>query len=315
MKELNTLKKEIEFLEKSRRKVEDIEAFLELSQEEKDPELLKEGEAELKELEKLVSEKEIETLLSDDYDREDAILTIHSGAGGTESNDWVNMLLRMYLKWADKKGYKVRITEVLPGETIGLKRVTVIVEGPYAYGYLKTEKGIHRLVRISPFDANKRRHTTFASVDVIPMLENEDIELDIPEKDLKVDTFRAQGAGGQHVNKTDSAVRITHIPTGIVVSCQDERSQFQNRATALKILKAKLLELKREEQKKKIEELRGEKKEIAWGSQIRSYVFYPYQMVKDHRTGLETSNVNAVMDGEIDDFIKGFLVKMTSAKG
>ncbi len=304
------MKKELEFLDESRKKLEDIEAFLELAEEEKDLELLKEGEKEIAVLEKVVSEKELQMLLSDEYDKEGAILTIHSGAGGTESNDWVNMLLRMYLRWADRKGYSVKITELLPGETVGFKRATLLIEGPYAYGYLKTEKGIHRLVRISPFDANKRRHTTFASVDVIPMIKDEDVEFNIPEKDLKIDTFRAQGAGGQHVNKTDSAVRITHLPTGIVVSCQNERSQFQNRATAMRILKAKLLELKREEQRKKIEELRGEKKEIAWGSQIRSYVFYPYQLVKDHRTELETSNVNAVMDGEIDDFIKEYLVMM-----
>ncbi len=301
-------------MKESKEKLEDIKTFLELAEEEKDLELLKEGENEITLLEKLVADKELEMLLGEEYDKENAILTVHSGAGGTESNDWVSMLLRMYLRWADKKGYKVKITEVLPGETVGLKRATIIIEGPYAYGYLKTEKGIHRLVRISPFDANKRRHTTFASVDVIPMIKDENIEFDIPEKDLKIDTFRAQGAGGQHVNKTDSAVRITHIPTGIVVSCQNERSQFQNRATAMKILKAKLLELKREEQKKKIEELRGEKKDIAWGSQIRSYVFYPYQMVKDHRTDLETSNVGAVMDGEIDDFIREYLLRIVRRK-
>ncbi len=297
-------------MEVSKKKLEDVETFLELAEEEKDLELLKEGEKEISILEKMVSDKELEMLLGEEYDKEGAILTIHSGAGGTESNDWVNMLLRMYLRWADRKGYNVKITELLPGETVGFKRATIIIEGPYAYGYLKTEKGIHRLVRISPFDANKRRHTTFAYVDVIPMIKDEDIDFNIPEKDLKIDTFRAQGAGGQHVNKTDSAVRITHIPTGIVVSCQNERSQFQNRATAMRILKAKLLELKREEQRKKIEELRGEKKEIAWGSQIRSYVFYPYQLVKDHRTERETSNVNAVMDGEIDDFIKEYLIMM-----
>ncbi len=305
------MKKELDFLNTSKKKLEDIEAILELAEEEKDTELLEEAKVELLELEDAISRKELETLLSEEYDKESAILTIHSGAGGTESNDWVDMLLRMYLRWADRKGYDVKITELLPGETVGFKRATLIVDGLYAYGYLKTEKGIHRLVRISPFDANKRRHTTFASVDVIPMIKEEDMDFNIPEKDLKIDTFRAQGAGGQHVNKTDSAVRITHIPTGIVVSCQNERSQFQNRATAMKILKAKLLELKREEQKKKIEELRGEKKDIAWGSQIRSYVFYPYQMVKDHRTGIETSNVGAVMDGEIDNFIKEYLIKRT----
>ena len=310
LKELNSLKERLKFLDDARGKLDDIKVFIELAHEENDVAFLMEGKEEIDKLEKVISQREIETLLSGKYDKENAILTIHSGAGGTESNDWVEMLLRMYLMWADKKGYKSKITETLPGETIGFKRVTVIIEGEYAYGYLKTERGIHRLVRISPFDANKRRHTTFASGDVIPFIQDKEVDFEIPEKDLKIDTFRAQGAGGQHVNKTDSAVRITHIPTGIVVSCQNERSQFQNKATALKILKSKLLELRRKEQEEEINRLRGEKKDIAWGSQIRSYIFYPYQLVKDHRTDFETSNINAVMNGEIDNFIKEYLVKI-----
>lgn len=246
------------------------------------------------------------SLFRNEYDELSAIVSIHSGAGGTESCDWVDMLLRMYLMWAQKQKYQTEIIDVTYGEIVGKKSVTFIVKGQYAYGKLKGERGIHRLIRISPFDANKRRHTTFGGVDVIPEIEDK-IEVEIKEDDLKIDTFRASGAGGQHVNKTSSAVRITHIPTKIVVSCQSERSQYQNKQNALKILKSKLYQQLMLEQKQKIEDLRGEQKEIAWGSQIRSYIFHPYNLVKDHRTNIETSDVQSVMDGNINEFIWGYL--------
>ncbi len=245
---------------------------------------------------------ELETLLSGTYDSRDAIVTLHAGAGGTEAMDWVGILYRMYSRWVERKGFELETLDILPGEEAGLKSVNFSVRGDYAYGFLRTEKGVHRLVRISPFDSNQRRHTSFASVDVLPEIQ-EDTEVEISPDDLKIDTFRASGAGGQHVNKTDSAVRITHIPTGVVVSCQNERSQHSNKIVAMRVLKAKLLVLKEEERLKKIETLRGPHKEIAWGSQIRSYVFQPYTLVKDHRTGVESGNVDRVMDGDIDDFI------------
>lgn len=244
--------------------------------------------------------------MSDPVDRSNAIFSINSGAGGTEACDWANMLLRMYSKWSDKRGYSIEILDTLQGEEAGIKNVTAIIRGEFAYGYLKTESGVHRLVRISPFDANKRRHTSFASLDVIPEI-SDDIKIDINENDLKIDTFRSGGSGGQHVNVTDSAVRITHLPSGLVVQCQNERSQYKNKAMAMKILRAKLYELER---KKKFEELTkryDEKQKIEWGSQIRSYVMQPYSLVKDHRTGFETSNVQAVMDGQIDEFIEAYL--------
>jgi len=241
-------------------------------------------------------------------DTSDAILSIHPGAGGTESQDWAQMLMRMYMRWAERHGFKVEVVDLLAGEEAGIKSATLTISGDYAYGYLKAEAGVHRLVRISPFDANRRRHTSFAAVLVYPEL-SEDIEVEIKDEDIKIETFRASGAGGQHVNKTSSAVRITHIPTGIVVSCQNERSQHKNRAMAMKILRARLFALRKKEQDKKMEELIGEKKDIAWGSQIRSYILHPYQMVKDHRTGIETGNVEAVLDGEIDQFIKGYLLR------
>ncbi len=274
--------------------------------EENDEEALKEVSDTVKDLMKRVRSLEIETMLSGEHDRDNAIVSIHAGAGGTEAQDWAEMLLRMYLRWCEKKGFKTEVVDILPGEEAGVKSVTFTVEGPYAYGYLKAEVGIHRLVRISPFDASKRRHTSFAAVFVYP--EVEDVEVDIKETDLRIDTFRASGAGGQHVNKTDSAVRITHIPTGIVVQCQNERSQHKNRAMAMKILKARLYELalkKREEEMKHLHE----KKEIAWGSQIRSYILQPYRLVKDHRTGVEVGDVDAVLDGELDPFIEAFLMK------
>ena len=263
----------------------------------------------LQDLDKL----EFKSLLSDKFDINNVILSINSGAGGTESCDWASMLARMYIRWAESKNYRVKTIDILAGEEAGIKNVTYLIEGEYAYGYLKAERGVHRLVRISPFDANKRRHTSFASVDAIPEVED-DIGLDIGEKDLRIDVYRSKGAGGQSVNTTDSAVRITHIPTGIVVQCQNERSQYQNKQVAMKILKARLYEQslrKHEEELQK--QYGGEKKKIEWGSQIRSYVMHPYSMVKDHRTEHETGNVNAVMDGEIDEFIEKYL-KMSKTK-
>jgi len=257
-------------------------------------------------LEKRVDRLEFNSLLSDPVDKSNAILSINSGAGGTEACDWANMLLRMYSKWADSRGYSTQILDVLPGEEAGVKNVTAHIRGSFAYGYLKTENGVHRLVRISPFDSNKRRHTSFASVDVIPEISDE-VKVEIAEKDLKIDTYRAGGRGGQHVNVTDSAVRITHIPTGIVVQCQNERSQYKNKSMALKVLKARLYEWEREKLEKELTKHYSEKQKIEWGSQIRSYVMHPYSMVKDHRTSFETSNVEAVMDGDLDEFIEAFL--------
>jgi peptide chain release factor 2 len=275
---------------------------------------LKDAEQGIDELLSEIDEIELTSILSQEEDRNNAIMTIHPGAGGTESQDWAQMLMRMYIRWAERKGFKVEVVDLQSGEEAGIKSVTLTISGQYAHGYLKGEAGVHRLVRISPFDANKRRHTSFAAVLVYPEI-SEDIEIDIKDDDLKIDTFRASGAGGQHVNKTSSAVRITHIPTGIIVSCQNERSQHKNKATALKIIKARLHAIKKKEQDEKLEGFIGEKKDIAWGSQIRSYTLQPYQLIKDHRTGYETGNVNAVLDGAIDNFIKEFLLmKKTGAK-
>lgn len=254
---------------------------------------------------------EFASLLGEDSDSSNAILSINAGAGGTESCDWAAMLLRMYIKWAEGKGHEIEVIDQLMGEEAGIKNATLLVKGDFAYGFLKSESGVHRLVRISPFDSNKRRHTSFASVDVIPEV-SDDIEIEIKDVDLKIDTYRAGGKGGQHVNKTDSAVRITHMPTGIVVQCQNERSQFKNKSTALKILKAKLYERERQKKVKEIETAYDSKKEIAWGSQIRSYVLHPYSMVKDHRTDCETGNAQAVLDGKIDEFLEAYLKR---AKG
>jgi peptide chain release factor 2 len=260
----------------------------------------------IRELSEELDDLELRSLLSGELDDSNAIVTIHPGAGGIESQDWAQMLMRMYLRWAELKGYETTITDLQPAEEAGIKDVTFTVSGPYAYGYLKVEAGVHRLVRISPFDANKRRHTSFSAVLVYPEIED-DIKVDIRDEDLRVDTFRASGAGGQHVNKTSSAVRITHLPTGIVVSCQNERSQHRNREVAMKILRSRLYDMGRSEQEREMESIVGEKKDIAWGSQIRSYVLQPYRLVKDHRTGLEVGNVDGVLDGGIEAFIKAAL--------
>ena len=271
-----------------------------------DEELANEILSNTKKQQNALEKLELETLLSGKYDSNNAIITIHPGAGGTESQDWSEMLYRMYTRWATKNEYEVKELDYLEGEEAGLKSVTFEIVGENAYGYMKSEKGVHRLVRISPFDAGGRRHTSFASVEVLPEI-TEDIEININPDDLRIDTYRASGAGGQHINKTSSAVRITHIPTNTVVACQSERSQIQNRETAMKMLKSKLLNLKEQEQKEKIEDLKGEQKEIAWGSQIRSYVFCPYTMVKDHRTNYEVGNVTGVMDGDLDGFMESYL--------
>ncbi len=286
--------------------------MIELAEEAHDNGAALEAEAKITEARAQIRASEVRTMLSGENDRRNAIISINAGAGGTEAQDWASILLRMYLRWAERRGYCVETVDYQPGDEAGVKGVTMTVSGEYAYGYLKAEMGVHRLVRISPFDANKRRHTSFASVFVYPEVED-DIVVDINEADLRVDTFRASGAGGQHVNKTDSAIRITHEPTGIVVQCQNERSQHKNRAVAMKLLRSRLYELKVKEQEEKMDEYNKEKKDIAWGSQIRSYVLQPYRMVKDHRTGVETGNTDAVLDGAIDEFIEGYLASTTGA--
>jgi peptide chain release factor 2 len=279
----------------------------ELAAEEGGQDLLQELEHEITVIQKDISSAEVAALLSGEQDVTNAIVSIHPGAGGTEAQDWAEMLMRMYLRWAEKRGYKTEILDYQAGEEAGVKSVTFTVSGDYAYGRMKAEAGVHRLVRISPFDANKRRHTSFASVFVYPEVA-EDIDIVIDEKELRIDTYRASSAGGQHVNKTDSAVRITHLPTNIVVQCQNERSQLKNKNVAMKVLRSRLYELRKKEQEEKLGKLVSEKKDIAWGSQIRSYVFQPYQMVKDHRTATESGNVNAVMDGDLDQFIEAYLI-------
>ena len=280
--------------------------MIQLLEADKDASLEKELVDRFNLLNKLINQEEFKLMFSGKYDKNNAIITLHAGAGGTESCDWVQMLLRMYLMWCEKKGFEVFITDSMPGDEAGLKSVTFEVQGDFAYGYFRSEKGVHRLVRISPFDSNKRRHTSFASFEIIPEIE-EDIEVDIRAEDLKVDTYRASGAGGQHVNKTESAIRITHLPTGVIVACQVERSQIQNRARAMKVLKSKLVALKEEQHKDNIAEIAGEKKEMAWGSQIRSYVLHPYKMIKDLRTDLERFDVDKVLDGDLDPYITAYL--------
>ena len=292
---------------------EDTLVLAEMMAEEGETEADGEMMTSLKQIKDTVETMTLETLLSGEYDKNNAILTIHAGAGGTEAQDWAQMLLRMFTRWAERRQYSLETVDFLPGDEAGVKSVTIIIGGLNAYGYLKSEKGVHRLVRISPFDASGRRHTSFASVEVMPEIDD-DTEIKINSEDIRVDTFRASGAGGQHINKTDSAIRITHIPTGIVVSCQNERSQHKNRETAMKMLMGKLVEIKEREHKEKIDDIKGDHKEIAWGSQIRSYVFQPYTMVKDHRTGFEVGNIGAVMDGELDGFINEYLKAAASGK-
>ncbi len=289
-------------------KLEDFETLLMLAEEEDDDSLDEEIETTGRELNKEISDYRLSALLNGEYDKNNAILTLHSGAGGTESQDWTSMLYRMYTRWAERRKFGVKVLDLQEGDEAGIKSVTMLIEGLNAYGYLRSEKGIHRLVRISPFDANARRHTSFASCDVTPELEDDD-SIEINWDEVRIDTYRSSGAGGQHVNKTDSAVRMTHIPTGIVVQCQNERSQIQNREQATMMLKSKLAELKEREKLAQLNDLKGELKKIEWGSQIRSYVFHPYTMVKDHRTNEETGNINAVMDGDIDMFINAYLIK------
>lgn len=285
---------------------ENLDMTLELLREEPDEELQTELGNELTEFQQKMADFELQLLLSEPYDKNNAILELHPGAGGTESQDWGSMLLRMYTRWAEKKGFKVETMDYLPGDEAGIKSVTLAIKGHNAYGYLKAEKGVHRLVRISPFDSSGRRHTSFVSCEVMPEF-NDDIEIEVRTEDLKIDTYRATGAGGQHINTTDSAVRITHIPTGTVVQCQAERSQIKNREKAMNMLKAKLYQLEIDKQQAELDAIRGEQKEIGWGSQIRSYVFHPYSMVKDHRTNEETGNTGAVMDGDLDAFINAYL--------
>ena len=304
-KESKRIKDKIDRYESLVSRIEDVEILAELIDED-DEESIDEVIREIRSIEKDVEGYRIELLLSGEYDRNDAILTLHAGVGGSDANDWTEMLLRMYTRWCEKRGFKVETIDYLEGDEAGIKSVTLKVKGEFAYGYLKAEKGVHRLVRISPFNANGKRQTSFASVEVLPEL-TKDQDIEIRSEDLKIDTYRASGAGGQHVNKTESAIRITHLPTGIVVQCQSERSQFSNKDTAMAMLKSKLIDLKERAHKEKIEDLTGELKDMGWGSQIRSYVFHPYNMVKDHRTGEETANLNAVMNGEIDSFITTYL--------
>ncbi len=285
---------------------EDLEVLIEMGDEEEDLSLVEEIEAGITEFEKGLASLRLQTLLTGEYDKNNAILTFHAGAGGTEAMDWVSMLVRMYSRWTERHGFKTQMLDFLDGDEAGLKSAVLLIEGENAYGYLKSESGVHRLVRVSPFDASGRRHTSFASLEVMPEI-TDDMNIEIRDEDLKMDVFRSSGAGGQHINKTSSAVRLTHIPTGIVVACQTERSQFQNRDRALKMLKSKLLEIKEREHLEKIEDIKGVQKDIAWGSQIRSYVFMPYTLAKDHRTGFESGNINAVMDGDLDGFINAYL--------
>lgn len=293
-----------------KQQVEDLAVFADIIREEDDESHMPELRKNMNEVSELLESARIVALLSDEYDDNNAILSIHAGAGGTEAQDWADMLYRMYTRWIESHGYNLTVLDILPDTEAGIKSVTLLVEGINAYGYLKSEKGVHRLVRISPFDAAKKRHTSFASVDVTPEMDDDD-GIDINETDIRVDTFRSSGAGGQHVNTTDSAIRITHIPTGIVVTCQNQRSQHSNKDFAMKMLKSKLIEIKKLENKEKIEDIQGKYNQIAWGSQIRSYVFHPYSMVKDHRTSAETGNVQSVMDGNLDMFMNEYL-KMKS---
>ena len=313
MKDLKSLKDSIEVMEKLETGYEDIGVLIEMAYEENDAEMIPEIEAELSAFVECYDTIRIQTLLSGEYDKDNAIVTLHAGAGGTESCDWASMLYRMYTRWAERKGFRVEVLDYLDGDVAGIKSVTFQVDGENAYGYLKSEKGVHRLVRISPFNAAGKRQTSFVSCDIVPDIEDE-IDIEINEDELRIDTYRASGAGGQHINKTSSAIRITHLPTGIVVQCQNERSQHSNKAKAMQMLKAKLYLLKEQEQADKVSDIRGEIKDIGFGNQIRSYVMQPYTLVKDHRTNAESSNVSGVMDGNIDLFINAYLAAQNNEK-
>ena len=308
-KQEKPLKAKITLCEKLHSALEDLKVLVEMVDEEQDEELLGELNSELSDFEKDITDFHLQTLLSGTYDANNAIISLHAGAGGTEAQDWAQMLMRMYTRWAERHGYDVKVLDYLDGDDAGIKSVTMRIEGDNAYGYLRNEKGVHRWVRISPLASNARRHTSFASLDVMPEIDDADNDIEVAPDDIRVDTYRSSGAGGQHVNKTSSAIRITHFPTGIVVQCQNERSQLQNRETAMRMLKSKLAEKREEERMAQLAEIKGDQKKIEWGSQIRSYVFCPYTMVKDHRTNVETGNINAVMDGDIDDFIKACLIQ------
>ena len=312
MQKIGSLKAKVTGYESLKSDYEDALVMVELADEEGDLSLLDDCTASVKDIETRVEDMTLSTLLSGEFDGKNALLTFHAGAGGTEAQDWAEMLFRMYNRWGERHGYKVSTLDYLDGDVAGIKSATILVEGENAYGYLKGEMGIHRLVRVSPFDSSGRRHTSFASVEVMPEIDD-DVNVEIREEDIKMDVYRASGAGGQKVNKTSSAVRLTHIPTGIVVSCQIERSQHQNREVAMRMLKSKLVEIKERENLERIEDIKGDQKEIAWGSQIRSYVFMPYTLAKDHRTGFEMGNITAVMDGDIDGFINAYL-KQKSAQ-
>ncbi len=306
LQKIKRIQTQLNKYDKVKSRLDDLEVLNQLGNEENDSSLINEIKEGISSLKSELEEFRLEILLKGEYDLNNAILTLHAGSGGTEAMDWNEMLLRMYMRWCERKGFTVKIVDILPGDVAGIKKVSFFVQGDYAYGFLRAEKGVHRLVRISPFDSSGRRHTSFASLDVMPEIDDS-INVNINPDDLRVDTYRSSGAGGQHINKTDSAVRITHIPTGIVVSCQTERSQFQNKDTAMRMLMSRLIELKRQENKERIEDLKGVQLEITWGSQIRSYVFCPYTLVKDHRTGYEDGDVQAVMDGDLDGFINAYL--------
>lgn len=306
LQEISGLKNIAEAYDKLKSTYDDTQALIELAVETEDEDSYDEAKSMFNFVKAEIQSMKLSTLLSGQYDSKNAILTFHAGAGGTEAQDWVEMLYRMYLRWGERHGYKVKVLDYLDGEEAGIKSASILIEGKNAYGFLKSESGVHRLVRISPFDSSGRRHTSFASLEVMPEID-EDVQVDIRSEDLKVDTYRSSGAGGQHVNKTESAIRITHLPTGIVVSCQNGRSQHQNRDFAMKMLKSKLIEIKEREHLDKIDDIKGEQLQIAWGAQIRSYVFMPYTLAKDHRTGFESGNINAVMDGDLDGFINAYL--------
>lgn len=311
--ELNALKDNVDRYQNMLNKYDDMQILWEMGMEDKDESICAEVEKEISEITSQIEQLELEILLSGKYDASNAILTLHAGAGGTEAQDWTQMLLRMYGRWAEKNGFSVETVDLLPGDEAGVKSVTLMIKGHNAYGYLKSEKGVHRLVRISPFDSNARRHTSFSACDVMPEIDD-NVEFDINMTDVRVDTYHASGAGGQHINKTDSAVRMTHIPTGIVAQCQNQRSQLQNREQCLKILRARLFELEMQKKEEELAKLEGDQQKIEWGSQIRSYVFHPYNLVKDHRTSTETSDTQGVMDGNIDLFIESYLKAKANKK-